>query len=80
MSPCLGGDPLCPCQDGDCCHYRGNDPWPVRNNRRNPVEFSCLQEAREYSQAHMVKVWAKVWSWTGIFGIYPGGREIHRNS
>ena len=20
--PCLGGDPLCPCQDGDSCHYR----------------------------------------------------------
>lgn len=20
--PCIGNDPLCPCQDGDACHYR----------------------------------------------------------
>ena len=23
---CLHGDPTCPCQDGDSCHYTGNDP------------------------------------------------------
>jgi hypothetical protein len=22
MSACLYGDPYCPCQDGDACHYR----------------------------------------------------------
>jgi hypothetical protein len=21
-APCIGSDPLCPCQDGDACHYR----------------------------------------------------------
>jgi hypothetical protein len=26
---CLGNDPLCPCQDGDICHYRGPNAWPV---------------------------------------------------
>jgi hypothetical protein len=26
--PCIGGDRLCPCQDGDACHYRavGDSP------------------------------------------------------
>jgi hypothetical protein len=22
MEPCIGGDPFCPCQDGDACHYK----------------------------------------------------------
>lgn len=22
LPPCIGRDPLCPCQDGDACHYR----------------------------------------------------------
>jgi hypothetical protein len=29
--PCIGNDPLCPCQDGDACHYRdlpGSPKWP----------------------------------------------------
>lgn len=26
---CVGNDPLCPCRDGDLCHYRGKDAWPV---------------------------------------------------
>lgn len=26
---CIGGDPLCPCQDGDLCHYRGPNAWPI---------------------------------------------------
>ncbi len=25
-SRCPHGDPLCPCQDGDSCHYEGKDP------------------------------------------------------
>lgn len=24
---CIGNDPLCPCQDGDLCHYRGPNAW-----------------------------------------------------
>lgn len=30
---CVGRDPLCPCQDGDMCHYKGPNPWPVRSDR-----------------------------------------------
>ena len=25
MSDCPYGDPYCPCQDGDPCHYEGDD-------------------------------------------------------
>ena len=30
--PCIGRDPLCPCQDGDACHYvatKKTKAWPV---------------------------------------------------
>lgn len=34
--PCPHGDPLCPCQDGDLCHYEGPNPMPA------PAEpFTC---------------------------------------
>jgi hypothetical protein len=30
---CIGNDPMCPCQDGDACHYRdaadGTKGWPL---------------------------------------------------
>jgi hypothetical protein len=28
MPNCKYGDPTCPCQDGDMCHYEGPNPWP----------------------------------------------------
>jgi hypothetical protein len=27
--PCIGNDPLCPCQDGDMCHYKGPGAWKL---------------------------------------------------
>jgi len=29
VKKCIGNDPLCPCQDGDMCHYEGPDAWTV---------------------------------------------------
>ena len=29
VKPCIGNDPLCPCQDGLMCHYEGPDAWPL---------------------------------------------------
>lgn len=26
---CKYGDPFCPCQDGDPCHYEGKNPMPA---------------------------------------------------
>jgi hypothetical protein len=28
-SPCIGNDPTCPCQDGDACHYRGENAMSI---------------------------------------------------
>jgi hypothetical protein len=44
MTPCIGNDPYCPCQDGDSCHYRdipGSPGWPLPtvNRRRAMSEF-----------------------------------------
>jgi hypothetical protein len=37
--PCIGNDPLCPCQDGDACHYKDagkTKAWPVRPKLPEP--------------------------------------------
>lgn len=28
-APCIGKDDLCPCQDGDMCHYKGENPFLI---------------------------------------------------
>lgn len=34
MPACKYGDPLCPCQDGDMCHYEGPDAMkPPKKHR-----------------------------------------------
>jgi hypothetical protein len=41
LPPCIGKDPLCPCQDGDACHY--ND---YGDSKAMPIPDSeCLGEA-----------------------------------
>lgn len=32
--PCKYGDPLCPCQDGDACHYEGENPMTSEKPER----------------------------------------------
>lgn len=46
------------------------------NSRRRPLAFESKEEAQEYSKQAGIKVWAKIWSWTGVFEIYPGGRSV----
>ena len=29
MADCKYGDPFCPCQDGDMCHYEAPNPLPA---------------------------------------------------
>lgn len=39
--PCIGNDPLCPCQDGDVCHYRDlpdSPAMPVPSHNPAPKE------------------------------------------
>jgi hypothetical protein len=41
--PCIGNDPICPCQDGDACHYKdaadGTKAWPApqAEPKRDPL-------------------------------------------
>ena len=35
LEPCIGSDPLCPCQDGDSCHHvdtKDTKAWPIPEN------------------------------------------------
>ena len=39
--PCIGNDPLCPCQDGLACHYRDSGKtkaWPVPERDKLNIE------------------------------------------
>lgn len=47
---CIGKDPLCPCQDGDTCHYEGKDAWPV------PQDFPFMPWSKE---TEMMESWAQ---------------------
>jgi hypothetical protein len=50
------------------------------NSRRRPLAFESREEAEQYAKASGLKVWAKVWSWAGVFEFYPGGRSVwHKN-
>ncbi len=40
MSACKYGDPLCPCQDGDMCHYEGPNPMKPPNVT-NEMQWIC---------------------------------------
>jgi len=35
-APCPYGDPLCPCQDGDQCHYTGKNPMTPPPKTKEP--------------------------------------------
>lgn len=41
ITPCIGNDPTCPCQDGDICHYEGPDAWPVTDKDKFQVKDFC---------------------------------------
>lgn len=52
INTCRHLDRLCPCQDGDVCHYEGANPWPrptiyiYRWNRCNRKGQRCRVTAR----------------------------------
>lgn len=60
--PCIGSDPVCPCQDGDACHYRdtattkaGHGCWGVAlcvgaQSFALSAKFETLTEADEYAE------------------------------
>lgn len=38
MVDCKYGDSYCPCQDGDICHYEGEDPMPYPRRYTETLE------------------------------------------
>jgi hypothetical protein len=45
--------------------------------RKQPLDFQSLEQAKACSVKHFLMIWAKLWRWTSVFQIYPGGRTIH---
>lgn len=43
MARCPHGDPFCPCQDGDSCHYEGPDPFPCPNPPMHEQTFTAAR-------------------------------------
>ena len=50
-SGCKYGDPFCPCQDGDMCHYEGPNPMtpPNATRQRKLAEMERGDEERSIS-------------------------------
>jgi len=44
---CKYGDPTCPCQDGDMCHYEGDNPISV------PPEFVRAALVQEFERGKL---------------------------
>ena len=45
-------------------------------NRKNPMSFETLQEAKNYAVSHYTAVWARLGTLAGVFHVYPGGRVV----
>lgn len=47
------------------------------NSRRNPRYCYTIAEAHAIAKAENQALWFRVWGWTGIYHVYPGGRKVH---
>lgn len=67
LEPCIGSDPMCPCQDGDACHYRDlpNSPaMPAPLSHRNGYALTHYRE-----NAKTLEGYAEIaWQWY-VFGV-----------
>jgi hypothetical protein len=52
MAKCKYGDPTCPCQDGDLCHYEGKDAWPIPKCPKCGVSFRSYWPVDRFDDAH----------------------------
>ena len=61
MAACKYGDPLCPCQDGDMCHYGGRYPIPLRPELATALveEIEQLRKTVDELVAQLVAVQAE---------------------
>jgi len=47
VQPCKYGDPFCPCQDGDMCHYEGENPMPPTSTLSGEKCPTCKSDKKE---------------------------------
>lgn len=65
MPICPHGDPLCPCPDGDPCHYEGTNPMPSPRDQPRRASASMTLEAvlallqAECDKLGSQKAWAR---------------------
>ena len=53
MTACKYGDPYCPCQDGDMCHYEGPNPMtPPKVCPRCGVSFLSYYPVGQFDDVH----------------------------
>ena len=58
MMRCKYGDPTCPCQDGDLCHYEGEDPMNVRPDYALTAIQDAVAEAEDCQLKRCTKLLA----------------------
>jgi hypothetical protein len=72
---CKYGDPFCPCQDGDTCHYKDENPWPLPSTEQK--EYWRLLTDQEREKLKMSDCYdiachnCKVGLWIGQSGASP---------
>src|SRR5205807_8097967 len=54
MNTCKYGDPFCPCQDGDTCHYEGENPMKPPRGRHDPRTTETDRERSEEENCRVV--------------------------
>ena len=53
---CKYGDPMCPCQDGDACHYEGDNPMTPPPIAALKAHIAALEAERDQMRASLDRI------------------------
>ena len=53
---CKYGDPMCPCQDGDACHYEGDNPMTPPPIAALKARIAALEAERDQMRASLDRI------------------------
>lgn len=84
-APCIGRDPLCPCQDGDSCHYRDGTAtdtkaWPIPAAPMPPIEVGDWVEDSIRIRAVLTDRDVEWWNSSEAAGTRLGVTEIRKKN